>query len=213
MRKTTALLTLAALGGCANYSQLQDAETLPKGEQRIGVGASFSRYESTATDSEGNDIEQSVSVPAIVLWARRGLTERFEAQVTAWLPLGARAGVKYLLVGTNLEEGLAISVGPNLGYLYLSVSSGDDEASASFFDVYLPVYVGWRFSPNFAVYGVPEYIFRSVSSSGESETGHVTGGTIGISVGETARFHFELGSFYDTLVDAPIVNTALGVSL
>lgn len=212
MSTRIAIVALAAAGGCANYSQLQDAETLPRGEQRIGIGASFTRYESTAT-SDGEEIEQSFSVPAIVLWARRGVTERLEVQATAWLPMGARAGVKYLVVGAANQEGLAIAVGPNLGYLRLSVSSGDSEADIGFFDVYVPVHVGWRFSPTVAAYVTPEYIFRSVFDEGESQTGHVTGATVGVSIGDKARFHVEVGSFYDTLVDAPILNTALGVSL
>jgi hypothetical protein len=208
-----AYLAVAAVAGCANYSQLQDAETLPKGEQRIGVGASFTRYTGTATDADGQEIEQSFSVPAIVVWARRGVTERLEAQVTAWLPMGARGGVKYMVLGEADQPGFTLSAGPSLGYLRLSVSSGDSEADVGFFDVYLPVYAGWRFSPSFAVYAAPQYIYRTVFGEVDENSGHVTGGTLGVSVGKKARFHVEAGTFYDTLVEAPIFNTALGVSL
>lgn len=208
-------LLLAALStaACANYSQLQDAETLPVGEQRIGLGMSYTRYTARATDENDNTITESVEVPALVLWARRGVTERLEAQATAWLPLGARAGAKVQLLGKANTQGPHLSIGAQVGFLRLSASSGDAEASVQFFDAYLPLYAGYRFSPGFAVYVAPQYALRQVWGEGESETGHVTGATAGVAAGAKARFFFEVGSFYDTLVDKPILNTALGVHL
>ncbi len=201
-----------AAAGCANFSQLQDAETLPKGQQSVTIGASFTKYE---TDIDDDGENESVNVPAIVVGARRGLTDKLEAQATAWIPLGARAGLKYQLLGESGKVGPHLSVGGHVGYLSISASSegSEDDASAHFLDVYVPVYVGYRVSPGFEVYGAPQYIFRSVFGDGDSATGHVTGATLGIAVGQKSKLFIEAGGFYDTLYDAPIINTAIGIGL
>ncbi|MGN6110604.1 MAG: hypothetical protein ACTHU0_36215 [Kofleriaceae bacterium] len=206
-------LALALAPACANYSQLQDAETLRAGETRVGIGASFTRYDSEATNSSGQTVNESVSVPAVVISARRGLTDRLEAQTTAWLPLGARIGLKYQLLGETGKTGFHVSLGGHVGYLKISASSGDEEASATMVDAYLPLYLGYRVSPAFAVYAAPQYMLRSAFGSGDSEYGHVGGSTLGIAIGERSKFHLEAGAFYDTLVEAPIFNTAFGISL
>lgn len=204
-----AALTAGVLG-CANYSQLQDAETLPKGQQTIGVGLSFTRYSEDVDDDGTTD---SVSVPAVVLSARRGITDRLEGQATAWLPLGARAGAKLQLFGTPGMAGPQLSIGAHLGYLQLSASSDDSEATASFLDVYAPIYLGYRLTPGFEIYAAPQYMFRSVFGEGEGGYGHVLGGTGGLAIGERSKIFLEAGSFYDTLVESAIFNTAIGVGL
>lgn len=203
-----------AAAGCANYSQLQDAETLPRGSQSLGVGVSFSRYEN---DIDENGTNESVSVPAVVITARRNLADRLEGQATAWIPLGARAGLKYQLVGEPGATGLHVSLGGMVGYLSLSATSddGDSEASVNFLDLYAPLYVGMRVSPSFEVYGAPQYIYRSVwgTDSGDRLTAHVTGGTLGVAIGRRSKVFIEGGAFYDTLYEAAIFNTAIGVGL
>ena len=203
-------LALASTAACANYSQLQDAETIPGGTTKIGVGASFTKYKVAETNSANEKTLDSVSVPALVVTARRGLTDRFEVQGTAWIPLGARLGVKYQLLGDAGKPGLQMSIGAHAGYLSITSGEGDTESSATYIDGYLPLYVGYRVSPGFAIYTVPQYILRSVSADGESDIGHVGGGTLGFAFGKNTKFHIEGGGFYDTLVESTIINTALG---
>jgi hypothetical protein len=175
---------------------------------------SFTKYES---DIDDNGSKESISVPAVVVTARRGITDKLEAQATAWLPLGARAGVKYQLLGDAGKVGPQVSVGGHLGYMQLSASttSGGTEtkSTANFLDVYVPIYLGYRVSPGFEVYGTPQYILRSVSGSGDSKIGHVTGATAGIAIGQKTKIFLEAGGFYDTLYETPIVNTAIGIGL
>lgn len=214
MSATTSRAALLALvvAGCANYSQLQDADTLPRDRQSVGVGLSFTNYQTDVDDDGKND---GVSVPAVVISGRRGLTDRIEGQATAWIPLGARAGVKVRLLGEPERAGLQLAVGAHVGYLRLSASSdsADADATAQFIDGYLPFYVGARLSPSFEVYAVPQYILRTVSGSTETEVDHVTGGTLGVAVGRKTKVYLEGGVFYDRLVGAAIYNTAVGLGL
>jgi hypothetical protein len=201
-------LALFTAAGCANYSQLQGAETMRAGQTGIGVGASFTRYETDLDDDGDTD---SVSVPALVIAVRRGLTEQLEVQATAWLPLGARAGVKYQLLGTTGETGLHVSVGGHVGYLNITSGDGANEVSSKFVDVYVPLYVGYRLATSLEVYGVPQYILRSVLGDGGTSIGHVAGGVVGLAIGSKTKFYLEGGASYDTLYNSPIVSTAIGV--
>jgi len=217
------LLFVALLGavGCANYSQLQDAETLPAGQQRFGVGASFSNYKlKLGTNQDGTPHEDTVSVPAVVVTARRGLTDDLEVQAAAWLPLGARAGVKYRLLGEAGKTGLHVSLGAHVGYLKLSASSDNTDSSVTFIDAYVPLYVGYRLSESFEVYSAPQYILRSAfgassdgsTTSNGAQFGHVIGTTVGIAIGSRSKFFLEGGGFYDTFYSTPIVNGAIGLA-
>jgi hypothetical protein len=210
MFKVVRLLPLCALatGACANYSQLQDAETMPKGKLGVGVGVSFTKYTVEETDTAGTKTEESISVPAVVVSARRGITDKFEVQGTAWFPLGARLGGKYQLAGEAGKEGLQVSVGAHVGYL--SISAG--EAKTTFIDGYLPLYLGYRASPSLEIYAVPQYILRLVGNEDNtSDVGHVTGTTLGIALGRSSKLFLEAGGFYDTLYGTAIVNTAVGL--
>jgi hypothetical protein len=211
MQRPVILLALSS-AACANYSQLQDAETLPAGQLKIGIGASFTKYKVEETNDDGSKELSSVSVPAAVITARRGITDNLEVQGAAWIPLGARLGAKYSLLGEAGKTGLHVSLGAHVGYLSISSGDGENESSTSFIDGYVPLYLGYRMSPGFAIYAVPQYIVRSVSSDGESDIGHVAGGTLGFAFGKNTKFHLEAGGFYDTLYESEIINTALGVA-
>jgi hypothetical protein len=204
-------LALASTAACANYSQLQDAETLPAGQAKIGIGASFTKYKVEETNDAGQKELESVSVPAAVISYRRGITDNLEVQSTAWIPLGARLGAKYSLLGDAGKNGLHVSLGAHVGYLSISSGDGENETTSTFIDGYVPLYLGYRMSPGFAIYAVPQYILRSVSGD-ESEIGHVAGGTLGFALGKNTKFHIEGGGFYDTLYESEIINAAIGVA-
>lgn len=211
MQRPFLFLAFASTAACANYSQLQDAETVPAGKTKIGVGASFTKYKIEETNDAGEKELTAVTVPAVVVTARRGLTDRLEAQATAWIPLGGRIGAKYQLLGEAGKPGLQVSLGAHVGYLSITSGEGDNESSTRFIDGYVPLYVGYRMSPGFAIYAIPQYILRSVSADGESDLGHVGGGTLGFALGKNTKLHLEGGGFYDTLYESTIVNAAIGL--
>jgi hypothetical protein len=207
INRLVVVAAVAMATACANYSQLQDAETMRAGKTSVGVGVSFTRYDLALTDPDDKD---TVNVPALVGSVRRGITDTLEVQATAWLPLGARAGVKYQLLGAAGETGPHISLGGHLGYLSVTSGEGANEASSRFVDLYLPVYVGYRLATSLAVYVAPQYILRTVMGDG-TQIGHVLGGSGGVALGSGTKVFLEAGYAYDTLYDSPIISTALGL--
>lgn len=194
-------------GGCANYAQLQSADTVPEGVARMGVGATFTKY---TVEIDGQ--EDSVTVPALEGWVRYGATDQLEIHGNVWMPLGASIGAKYQLLGNRSQAGLALSLGLDVGALSISAGSGENETTQTVVDTYVPVYLGYRTGPDFALYVTPKYILRTTFGDGGSGVGHALGGTVGVAIGESTTFHIEGSAFYDTAVEAAILNGAIGVS-
>lgn len=201
MRKLLlALVVIFVSSGCANYASFQSADTVPEGEGVGGMGISYTGYE-----IEIDDQTESVSVPAVNMWYRRGITEEFEVHGTVWLPFGASLGAKYQLMGGRKTPGLSLSLGADFGYLSISTGSGDTEASASLLDVYVPVYTGYRIDEGLAFYVTPKYILRaafgSASSGSDSasntELFHTPGATFGVAIGSSIEFLVEGTIAYD----------------
>jgi hypothetical protein len=186
--------------GCANFSQLQEADTLPRGEFRMGAGASVTAYE-TEIGSESD----TFIVPAANVWARYGITDEFEMHANLWIPLGASVGGKYQLVGGPTQEGFALSLGLDVGAL--SLSSGDSKVTVV--DFYVPVYTGYRFSEAFQLYLTPKYVLRTLFGDA-TDLQHMAGGTLGVTIGKGFRFHIEGSGLYDITLGAPVVNGAFG---
>jgi hypothetical protein len=218
--KLAAPLALAALpiGGCANYATLQDPETIPKKELQLGVAAVFNAYslelaEETSTfnsatgspdlSSERSDV--NVTTPALAVFGRYGLSERFELHGAAWFPFGASIGGKYMLVGDREQGGFAFSPGLDVS-APVTVSAND--AEALLMDFYVPLHMGYRASPGFVLYWTPKYVLRVIGG----EIGHAAGGTLGAAVGEKTQVLLEGGVLYDTLFEAPIVHGAVGIA-
>lgn len=211
------LLIAAVLGGCANYATLQDAETIPKKEFQLGLGATFNSYplelESTTTTTDSNGVttetttveDETFTVPALTLSGRYGVSDAFEVHGIVWLPLGASIGGKYMLVGDRKQGGFVFSPGVDVS-MPITVSINDE--SSLLMDFYLPLHMGYRASPGFELYWTPKYVLRLFND----ELGHSAGGTLGVAIGEKTQLLLEAGALYDTLYEKPIINGAIGIA-
>ena len=184
--------TLAsAASGCANFASFQTAHVVEPRRSVSGVGVTVTQYE-----LEIDDDVAEVTVPALNVWYRYGLLERVEVHAMVWLPLGATAGVKYQAIGYGRDEGLSVSFGLDVGSLEITADSDgdgtdDDAPTATIYDVYVPVYIDYRFSPGAAAYAVPKYLLRTVSTETESSLVHYAGGAVGLALGKDSRFFVE----------------------
>ena len=200
--------------GCANFSTLQTAETMQKDKFELGVGATFTGYqaklETTTTDpNTGAEVTttetESFTVPAVTVSGRYGLSDRFELHGVIWLPFGASAGGKYMLVGEPGENGFKFSPGLDIS-VPITISVNDD--SSTLIDLYVPLHMGYRASDSFEVYWTPKYVMRFFGG----DFGHAPGGTVGVALGKDTTFMVEGSALYDTLSEKPIFNVGLGVA-
>jgi hypothetical protein len=208
MKHLVAILTLGVMGACANYASFQEADTLPAGTSKVGVGATGTTYKTRADD----DSIDSVTLPAVNIWYRRGLTEPLEAHAQVWIPFGASAGFKYQVTGNRQMAGLSFSLGLDVGFLQItSENAGGEESRVSLLDTYIPLYIGYRTGPGFAVYGSPKLILRTAVGE-ETTLTQLAGGTAGIAVGADTTFHLEGTLMYDIDVEAPAAQIGVGVA-
>lgn len=209
MKHLIAIVTLGAAGACANYATFQEADTLPKGESKIGLGATATTYSAEANDGTID----SITVPALNVWYRRGLLEKLEAHASIWIPFGSSLGLKYQLTGSRETAGLSFSLGLDLGFLQISAENADGESStATIVDTYIPLYIGYRTGPSFALYASPKYILRSASGDNGTAFGHLVGGTAGIALGAKTTLHLEGTVMYDTDLSEPAFQGGIGVA-
>lgn len=202
---TCVVLLLAS--GCANYATLQEPDVIKEGQLVKGGGLSYTSYKVNLT---GKD--ETISVPALVMWGRYGVIENLEAHGYVWIPLGANVGVKYQVLGNRETAGLGLSLGLDLGYLEITSGEGENEVKNGILDVYVPVYVGYRTSPGFVAYLTPKYVLRASMSDSGTSVGHIAGGTLGIAAGQNTQFLIEGSALWDLDVGAPIVQGAIGLT-
>jgi hypothetical protein len=208
---------LALASGCANFATLQTAETMQKEKFELGVGATFTSYELTTestvrvTDAMGNVVSEetveetdSFTVPAITVGGRYGLTDKLELHGVIWVPFGASIGGKYMLVGSQEENGFIFSPGLDIG-APLTITINDE--SSTLIDVYVPLHMGYRASEAFEVYWTPKYVLRFYDG-----VHHAPGATLGVALGKDTTFMVEGTALYDTISKEPIINVGLGVA-
>ncbi len=197
---------VALLSGCPSFAQFQEADVLEKGESKFGVGIGATSY-SFDVGVDGDEDIETFTVPQLSVWGRYGLTEKLELHGHIWLPFGATLGGKYQLIGNRKQEGFALSVGGDVGYL--TISSGDLETNI--LDIYIPIYTGYRFSEDFALYLTPKYDLRILSGS-SSGTAHLFGGTVGTAIGKDVQFIMEASVLMDSDLGEPVVNGGIGLA-
>lgn len=208
MKLLVAILLLGLSGACANYATFQEADTLPRGITKIGMGATYTTYTAIAEDGSKDEI----SVPAVNLWYRRGLLENLEGHASVWIPFGSSFGLKYQVQGNREMAGLSLSLGLDLGLLQISGGDGDNQSTLTIVDTYVPIYVGYRTGPGFALYGTPKYILRSASGGDETAFSHLVGGTAGVALGAKTTLHLEASYFYDLDAEEPAVQGGIGIA-
>jgi hypothetical protein len=195
------------LAACANYATFQEADTVAGGQGKTGFGATYTNYQ--VQDADGT--KESVNVPALNIWRRQGLTDNLEVHASAWIPLGASAGVKYQLLGNRHKAGLALSLGVDFGFLQIGAKDANgDTANATIVDTYVPVYLGYRLSDAFALYASPKFIFRYETTGGGTDS--LAGGTLGLALGAQTTLHLEGGVIYDSGLSAPAYQAGVGVA-
>ncbi|MCB0712589.1 MAG: hypothetical protein KDD67_09690 [Ignavibacteriae bacterium] len=214
MNLRTITLTLLCLPlfatGCANFASFQSADVVEKGETSTGGGITYSSY-----SFEFIDTVEDFTVPALYLWGRYGLTDRLQAHLNAWIPLGGSIGAKYQLIGSPEEEGFGLSTGFDIGYLQVTASGSDDNSSAddadlfTKIDLYFPLYLGYDLSESTSLYLVPKYI-GSINSGANSEFASTFTTALGIKLG----FLYLEGSYgRDFSVKAPVSHVGVGFNL
>lgn len=207
MKRLIAIAILGVMSACANYATFQEADTLPKGTSKFGIGGTATKYSAEDTDDEGNTTIESITVPAVNLWYRRGLAEKLEAHASVWIPFGSSLGLKYQLTGNREMAGLSFSLGLDFGFL--QIGSGD--STTTIVDTYVPLYIGYRTGPGFAVYGSPKYILRT-GFGDETAISHLAGGTVGVSLGAKTSLLLEGTMVYDLDLSEPAFQGGIGVA-
>ncbi len=209
VRQLLTVVLLVSLGACANYARFQEADTLPKGTSKTGFGVTATTYKVDTGDPE----LQSVTLPAVNAWYRRGLTDKLEAHASVWVPLGSSIGVKYQLMGHRERSGFALSLGLDLGFLQIGAEDDAGESvTTTIFDTYVPVYLGYRLSPGMALYASPEYILRIGSNDDGTSASHLAGGTVGVALGRNTTFMLEGTVVYDFEIEAPALQAGVGLA-
>jgi len=202
------LITASFAAGCVNYASFQEADTMPKGHVKQGVGVTYTSYKVDLGEET-----DTINVPAVNAWYRRGILDKLEAHAQAWVPLGASAGLKYQLLGDRTRSGFALSAGLDFGVLQSSYKDKEDKTiENTVVDTYVPVYLGYRLSPALAAYASPKYVLRVQLSDAGSEINHLAGGTAGIVLGEHTSLLLEGTVMYDTQLGAPAFQGGVGVA-
>jgi hypothetical protein len=196
--------------GCANYASLQDADVVEKGKGSFGLGVTYTTYsfDMSLSESDTHNDTLKVSVPALNLWYRKGITDKLEAHANMWLPLGLSIGVKYQLLGSLQKAGFGLALGLDGGYLQMS----SDSSSVTLVDLYVPIYAGYKFNESLGLYLVPKYIPRLMFGEDEIGMRNVVAGTVGLRLGKETRFMVEGTYGLDLESSMPVFTTGMGIS-
>ena len=83
---------------------------------------------------------------------------------------------------------------------------------AGMFDAVVPLYLGYRFSSQAAVFVTPQYVFRSVLRMENTYT-HMVGGNLGFELGTDNTILFDVMGGYDVKAGAPLVSVGVGTTM
>ena len=121
--------------------------------------------------------------------------------------------MKYQLAGNRNTAGPSLALGLDVGYLRMSTTdSMDNTTERAVIDTYVPLYLGYRTSPGFALYASPKYILRTSTSDAGTALGHLAGGTAGLVIGARTQFMLEGTVIYDISLRAPAFQGGVGVA-
>ncbi len=199
------------LSGCMSTAQFQGVDTVPKGEIEYGVGASYVRYEVASLRAPDGLETRRYLVPSFFL--RRGLFKGVEFHVSGSLTAWFSHGMKFQLLGGREKNGLALSLGWDFHHYYTFTPEGysSPATTTSHTDLVAPVYLGYRFDPDTALYVTPKYVLRSRLQDFVGIT-HAAGATAGAEFGHDKRFFVEGGLLRDWSLKSYIPNFGVGMS-
>jgi len=194
--KYWALLFL--LAGCANFSALQTARTLPKNTGRVNLGLGFFRSpDIDAQVGEQTGVPVEFTLPYFEIGGRFGLMEDLDIGGKYTFPGFFSIDGKYQLFSSG---GFVFSGGVGMNYLSIAGSASMKDAyHSTFFDLYLPSYISYDFNDWFALYTSPKYVMRyarSITTGGS--LAHLAGTSVGIKVGNKGGFYLE-GTYLKSL--------------
>lgn len=194
------LLALNFFGtGCVSMSGLQTARTVEPGKAEMVVGAGT--YQSGAiTDAireDGAVKGDSLSIPFAEFSYRQGISKDWDAGLKLTFIGSAVVDGKYSLIE---GKSFAASIGAGVGYLSISSGTGDDKTESQIMDLIVPLYLSYDVAENFAIYGAPKYIQRSISGDASGSVA-LTGGTAGVKIGKTWGTYIEASQLKDSKSD------------
>jgi hypothetical protein len=186
MRKGLALgFLVLASARCASVTNLHTAKVLEKGAHSHTIAGGVGNV-----DLDGGDGELASKTIAVDYMFRYGLTEKDEVGVKL-TNLGAYAMADYKRALIEGEK-FYLSAGAALGGTQVTMSVGEEEASTTFIDIYVPVYADYWVTPTMALYASPKYILRTVSGE-SSDVSHQVGVSGGFRWGQSSGFLAEIG--------------------
>jgi hypothetical protein len=191
-----AILGALLLGGCASFSTMSTARTMPRDQTQIWVAPEFVGM----TFDSGTD-RQEISVPQFELGFRRGITDGVELGGKLWL-LGAAIESKFQLVRSESEgSGIDVALAPSIGWIGLN--SGD--SSFNVVTLYLNLPVGLNVPGGSQLVLTPKAIYQRYMATGGGDAGSADLLFVGGSVG----YAWKLGTTYilpEISIMQPVIN-------
>ena len=196
--KRLAILGAALLGGCASFSTMSTARTMPRDQTQVWVAPEFVGMTFDAGDPPDR---QSISVPQFELGFRRAITDDVELGGKLWLLGAAIEGKFQLLRAPTQDGGIDVAFAPAVGWL--GFNSGD--AQFNVVTLYLNLPVGLNAPGGSQLVLTPKAIYQRYMSSGDGGGGSADLLFVGGSVG----YAWKLGTMYvlpEISVMQPIIN-------
>lgn len=200
------------LAGCVNTSTFHSGTVLEPGQGKGGVGVSVMDQRSLEFDDGAT--ASGANIPVVSGWYRLGVSDRVELHGMLSMMSGAEGGVKYGLRGRDGELGGKLATGAiaRLGGMRLSYEDGRSTDYAGVADAVAPLYLGYRFSDQFAAYLTPQYVFRGVLRM-DNEITHLVGSNLGVAFGTGSVFLLDIMGAYDVRMGAPLISVGFGATL
>jgi len=154
-------LGLLKISACASITAMQGAETLKAKETKTVVGLGYSK-DLQLNKGDG----ETTAIPSVDVLVRYGLTDQDEVAARA-SNYGSYLELDYKRAIINSSKFL-LSVGAGIGGTKFSVGSGENLASTTILDFYLPVYVDFPMGEKLSLLASPKLIQRFVITSEDS---------------------------------------------
>jgi hypothetical protein len=209
---------LAVTAACTSMSAMQSARVVPEGQYRFLVAGGLFRTPVASPTSPAD-----VNYPFIEGGARFGFTPEWD--------IGLRYTIAGMFTGDLKYEWFsdsewAFSLGASLGYLATpSKDSSSQYFGQDVFDIGLPFYLSYDFSPSVGAFVSPRWVYR-VAATQQQLVGAALGVRIGDRVGVIVEFsgavdvlssyrqyQLGLGFFFGAPSSVSISSTSSGAAL
>lgn len=197
--KRLAILGAALLGGCASFSTMSTARTVPRDTTQMWVAPEIVGM---TFDTGSPPERQSFSVPQFELGFRRGVTDDVELGAKLWL-LGAALESKVQVVRAESQDsGIDVAIAPSVGWL--GFNSGDGGGNFNVLTGYLSIPIGFNVPGGSQLVVTPKAIYQRYMASGDG------GGSAGLMfLGGSLGYAWKLGTMYvlpEISLMQPVIN-------